>query len=60
MIHRNIHKETVKVVLFFLVCLGLLQGLSALVLNKQSGALIPEETPEVVAAPELHLSALLQ
>jgi hypothetical protein len=47
-----------KASLFFLVCLVLVQSLLALVLVKESGALVPENTPEVVAARELHLSAV--
>ena len=47
-----------KVTIFVFICLCLVQSLFSLVLHKTSGALVPEETPEVAAARQLHLSAL--
>ena len=47
-----------KLTMFVLICLCLVQSLYALVLHRASGALVPEETPEVIAARQLHLSAL--
>ena len=47
-----------KATLFIFFCLCLVQSLYSLVLHRTSGALVPEETPEVQAARQLHLSAL--
>ncbi len=46
----------IKAALFLLVNLALCQSFSSLVLNK-GGALVPEETPGVLKARELHESA---
>ena len=47
-----------KVALCVFICLCHVQSLFSLVLHHSSGALVPEETPEVEAARQFHLSAL--
>ena len=47
-----------KITNIVLICLCLVQSLYSLVLHPTSGALVPEETPEVAAARQLHLSAV--